>query len=115
MVFTNEGRRQAALRLGDNTGSLGYFAIGSGSGTALVTNTTLVTEVAKFIQTGSQDASVVQKSTFTGDRSALQMSGIALREFGIYASGPALVGSIWAREGFAAITFDGSSELRIVY
>ena len=118
MPFTNNGRRFSAIRIGSTQNSqdyIGYMAIGSGSGAALVTNTTLQAEVSKFAITGSPDTTVSQKITFTGDRTSIQMSGISLREFGLYSSGAAVTGSIWAREGFASVTFDGTNELRCVY
>lgn len=44
------------------------------------------------------------------------MSGISLTEFGLFdqASGTGFPGSLWQREGFGAITFDGTNELQIL-
>ena len=45
------------------------------------------------------------------------MSGTAaLTEFGLFdiASGTGFTGSVWLREGFPGITFDGTNELQIL-
>ena len=63
--------------------------------------------------TGSPDFSVNQQVLFTGDWNSVEISGLILREFGLFTTGTALNGSLWAREAFPAITFNGTNELRV--
>jgi len=116
MPFTNEGIRQTLLAIGSNLTNnyIQYYAIGIGSGTALVTNVTLVTESGtRALITGSPDFTTARKVTFQGDYNSVQMSGISLTEFGLFNSGASNIGSIWLRESFPAVTFDGTIELQI--
>ena len=117
MVFTNTGRNMTALGLGSNVGLfVAYMGIGSGSGTALVTNTTLLHERERNAFTGSPDFSTAQKVTFQADFNTVQMSGTDLTEFGLTetASGTNFPGSFWQRESFGSVVFDGTNELQIV-
>jgi hypothetical protein len=57
----------------------------------------------------SRDISVQKEVTYVADFGANIMSGLSLREFGVKTSG----GILWNREGFGAVTFDGSIELQI--
>ena len=41
------------------------------------------------------------------------MSGTALTEFGMFPSGTTSTGSLWNREGFAGVNFDGTTELQV--
>ena len=93
---------------------ISYCNIGSGSGAVLATDVTLVGEASRVLITGSPDFTEVRKVGFQADFNSVQMSGITLTEFGFLPSGPALVGSIWQREGFGSIVFDGTNELQIV-
>ena len=115
MVFTNTGVQQTIWRIGSNIGSfIEFFAIGIGSGTALVTNVTLVNESgARASITGSPNFTEARKVTFQGDFNSVRMSGMQLTEFGLFSSGASNVGSIWLRESFPSITFDGTNELQI--
>ena len=116
MVFTNAGKQFVAWGLGSDIGAfIGYVGVGSGSGTALVTDTTLIAERDRVAVTGSPDFGESRKITLQGDFNSLQMSGITLTEFGLFneASGTGFPGSIWLREGFGSIVFDGTNELQI--
>jgi hypothetical protein len=44
------------------------------------------------------------------------MSGTDLTEFGLFdvASGTGFPGSVWQREGFGSVAFDGTNELQIL-
>lgn len=115
MVFTNAGKQFVAWRLGSalNTSFISNIGIGDGSGTGLVTNTTLVNERLRTNITGSPDFSTSRKVVFQGDFNSVQMSGINLSEFGLFTSGAAGIGSTWQRESFGSIVFDGTNELQI--
>ena len=113
MVFTNIGRERMAYNLGSNINNyISYFNVGTGSGTALVTNDELITEWSRFEQTGNPNFDT-RKVTFTGDLGTLGASGLTLMEFGLIVSGPALTGSNWLREAVGSIVFDGTNELKI--
>lgn len=118
MVFTNDGKEFVALRLGsDITGLfIGHIGIGDGSGTAVVTDSTLVSEVNRTDITGSPDFTTARKVSFQADFNSLQMSGINLTEFGLFdvASGTGFPGSTWQREAFGSVVFDGTNELQII-
>ena len=115
MTFTNYGKQLTAIRLGSNIDFIQSFGIGTGSATALAADLILVTEAAKFMQTGSPNYLTAQKVTFRGDRNSVQMSGLSLTEFGLFQSGASSTGSLWAREAFAGITFDGTNELALIF
>lgn len=118
MPFTSAGAQQVAWALGSNLTNnyIQYFAIGIGSGTAGLGNVTLVTETGtRVVITGSPNFATARKVTFLGDFNSTTMSGVLLTEFGLFASGASRVGSVWAREGFPSITFDGTNELQLSY
>lgn len=115
MVFTQFGAQTAIYRIGSNTGEfIGFFAIGSGSGAVTISNTTLQAESGTRIAiTGSPNFSTPYKVSFQGDYNSTAISGINLREFGLFTSGTSNVGSVWLREGFNTIAFDGTQELQL--
>jgi len=120
MVFTNYGKQAIAWAIGSdlNTATfdnfIGYVNIGSGSGTVLNTNVTLVEERDRNPITGSPNFDTVRKVQFQGDFNSVEMSGIDLTEFGLIGSGTGITGSVWQREAFGSIVFDGTNELQIL-
>jgi len=117
MAVTNYASQAIAWQLGSDIPNnyIQYFAIGSGSGTSSVNNTVLVAEVgSRMVITNGPNYSTARKVTFQGDFNSVQMSGIQLTEFGLFASGASQTGSTWQREAFSSITFDGTNELQIV-
>lgn len=116
MVFTDSARQFITWGLGSDVGLyIGYIGIGSGSGTALVTNEILLHEVNRQNLTGSPNFNTTHKVGFQTDFNSVQMSGIHLTEFGLFnigSNGP-IAGSVWQREAFGSIIFDGTSELQI--
>jgi len=116
MVFSNYGKQAVAWAIGSDisNNNVQAIAIGSGSGTALVTDVTLLNEVKKTVITGSPDFDTARKVSFQADFNSITMSGIILTEFGLFVSGPSLVGSTWQRESFGSLVFDGTNELQIV-
>ena len=114
MVFTNYGRSGAALLFCGSVNVPQYLAIGSGSGAVLATNGSLVAEVLSArVSKTSGDISVARELTMIFDINSVNMSGLSLREFGV--GGVTTVGTqdLWIREGFPAITFDGTNELEV--
>lgn len=116
MVFTNYGKQAITWALGSDITNnyIRYFAIGTGSGIAAVTNTTLVTENKRTTLTESPDFTTPYKVTFQGDFNSVQMSGISLTEFGFLGSATGSAGSVWQREAFSAVAFDGTNELQVL-
>lgn len=118
MVATNYLAQSVIWGLGSNltNQNIQYLAIGSGSGLIATSNTTLYAESGnRMAFTGSPDFTTSKAVSFQFDYSALQISGINLSEFGLFASGPALTGSLYAVEGFPFVNFDGTNELQITY
>lgn len=115
MPVTNFGKESLAIAIGSDLPNnfIQYCAIGSGSGTASVTDVTLIAERDRNLLTGSPDFDTARKAGFQFDFNSVEMSGIKLFEFGFLASGPALVGSVWQRESFGSIIFDGTNELQV--
>ena len=112
MVVTNWAKQQIALLVaGSSTTYPTYFMIGSGSGTALITQTTLIGATDRQLFT-STNGSTTYKIKWTGDWTSVEMSGLQLREFGVIPSGATTTGSIWSRISLPAVTFDGTNELR---
>jgi len=115
MVFVNTGRNKLALFMvaGSGLSFPRYCAIGSGSGTAIATNGSLVAEVGSRQDYSAIDSSIAKEVTWTHDYSSSFMSGMSLKEFGLFDTNVAKSGTMWHREGFAAVTFDGTNELQI--
>ena len=111
MTITTVGLENIAVRIGSNITSPSHIAIGSGSGVVLAANTGLVFHMDRNALT-STNMSGAQQIEFIADFTNVEMSGIGLREFGIFsiASG----GRLWQREGFASVSFDGTNELQII-
>jgi len=112
MVITTIGKEYTAIRLGSDIPFVEYINIGSGSGTATISQKTLIAETDRNLFT-STDFSSSKKFTIDADFNSVEMSGTILREFGVVHSGAGVTGSIWQRESFASITFDGTNELKI--
>lgn len=115
MVFTNSGKQFLAWRLGSSLEDLRIqsIALGSGTTSALATNTTLEKENKRDIIT-STDFSDSRKVQFQGDFSSVALSGLDVSEFGFLASGVSNIGSVQLRETFNKITFNGTNELQVV-
>ena len=112
MVITNHGRHKTALLIGGSTAAIpAYFVIGSGSGTAVATDTSLVYPVDGQVFTETTYPAL-QKINQQGDWNSVEMSGIQLRQFGIKVEA-GTTGSLWSKSSLPALTFDGTNELRI--
>jgi len=116
-MFTNYGKLATSLRMGSSViDVISNTGIGTGSGTAAVTDESLIDEVNRVVFTTSPDYSEARKVTVQSDFSSVAMSGIQLTEFGITSTGSNtnFTGSYWQRESFSEIEFDGSIELQIL-
>lgn len=115
MVVTNNALQKIVYGLGSDISSdyISYFAVGSGTTAASSTDTTLEHEWTRFEQTGSPNFDTARKVTFTGDINTVNASGLILSEFGLLASGPSFLGSIWTHDVVGSVTFDGTNELKI--
>ena len=112
-MILNWGKQQVALLVGGSITSYPtWFMIGSGSGTVVATQTSLINPFDRQAIT-AVDNSTINKTKWTGDWTSVEMSGNSLREFGICLSGATTTGSMWSRIGLPAISFDGTNELRI--
>jgi len=116
MVFTSAGAEFVALRLGSSLPDryITSIGIGSGSGTASITDLTLIAETDRAVITGSPNFTELRKAQFQGDFNTTQMSGTFLREFGAFTESGASTGSTWQRESIPALEFDGTNELQIL-
>lgn len=115
MPFTTEGAINVTFRLGSNIPSfISAIGIGSGSGTAKVSDKILINEHTRTVITGSPDFDTAKKVQFQADFAATTMSGLILTEFGLFISGPTDIGSVWQRESFGSIAFDGTAELQVL-
>jgi len=115
MVFTTYGKLATSWQIGSNLSNnhIQCMSIGSGSGTAGITDVTLLGEKVRRVITGSPDYSTAREVMFQGDFNSAEMSGTTAMEFGLFSSGLLGTGSCWQREGFGSIVFDGTNELQI--
>jgi len=114
MVFTNAGAQYVAWMLGGSVSTyLDYIEIGYGSGTPMVTNSTLVAGSIRASVTDGASYPSQRIIGFQGDFPSNQISGLTLREFGLFSESGLNVGSAWQRESFNGVTFDGTSELQV--
>jgi hypothetical protein len=111
-MMLESGKSGIAFSIAGYGTAAGWVAIGSGSGVVTVNNTGLVYEVDRNAITGSPDISVLKQISYTADFNSVEMSGIGLKEFGLFnlSSG----GQAFVREGFASVSFDGTNELQIL-
>jgi hypothetical protein len=113
MVILNWAKKQVGLFIaGSQLEYPQFFMIGSGSGTTLTTQTSLINPTDRQAVTSS-NGSTAYKVKWTGDWSSVEISGLNLREFGMCLSGTGTTGSMWSRTGLPTIVFDGTNELRI--
>jgi len=112
MGLSNTGFERIAVRIGSNIDVPTSLAIGSGSGTFATTQNTLIAETDRNVAT-TTDFSVLNNITWTANFSSTEMSGTDLKEFGLFSESGADTGSLWNREEFPSVTFDGSNEMEL--
>jgi len=113
MVFTTTGLsgvQNAIASISSNRPQ--YLAIGSGVTGATSTDRILVHEFARRYRT-SVDTSTANQILFIGDWNGLEVSGLSLTETGMFTESVISTGSLWNREQFTAVTFDGTNDLQI--
>lgn len=110
-MFTNYGKKQTALRIGSDAVEPFYCAVGTGSSAPAVGDNTLVTESTR---TGysSLDFSTAYKFKGVWDFPASALSGLSIKELGVFDQATASTGSLWNHEGFTGVAFDGTNDLR---
>ena len=113
-MILNWGKTRTALWLaGSTTTPPSYFMLGSGSGTTIATQVELLHPWDRQENT-SINGSTAYKVKYTGDWNSIEMSGNQLREWGMCLNEATTTGSMWSRTAMPnAITFDGTTELRI--
>ena len=112
-MLLNYAKRNTALWLAGSTTEVpGYFMIGSGSGTAIASQTTLIYPLDRQAVT-STNSNTLYKITWQGDWNSVEMSGLNLSEFGMTVNGTGSAGSMWSRTSTPNINFDGTNELQI--
>ena len=103
-----------AIRLGSDIPAPFYCGIGAGSGTVATTNISLVDEKDRN-QFNIIDTTVAKKIAFEADFGMFEMSGLSLREFGLFNQSGVNIGSCFTREQLnLPIEFDGTNELKVV-
>ena len=116
MVITNYCAQAIVWALGSNIPiNVGAVEVGYGSGAPAVTDVTLINGSLRMPLTGSPNFTQPRIVTFQGDFNAMQLSGLSMKELGLFMSGALLNGSAYAHEGFNAVTFDGTNELQVSY
>lgn len=116
MVVTTVGKSGVALTLVGNTFEPRFCGLGGGSSTATVGDVILGSEFFSGTQRAdftTRDSSTQREVSIIFDFSAGTMSGTFLAEFGTFADSGVNTGSLFLREGFSPITFDGNNELQI--
>ena len=111
MVISEVGRSGVAWLIAGYGTAIGSFAIGTGSAAVSINNTGLTAESDRNAITGSANISTLKEILWQGDFNTVEMSGTALTEFGMFNTSSG--GKLWQREGFGAVTFDGTNELRL--
>ena len=117
MAITNYGVQAITWCIGSNISNnyIQYCSIGSGSGTFVATQTTLLNETDRNPITGSPDFTTSKKVSFQFDFNSVELSGLHFTEFGFLGSyGPGSPGSMWQIERLGSILFDGTNELQII-
>lgn len=118
MVFTDAGKALVTFGLGSDVNLfIAALGIGSGSGTVVATQSTLIAPRDRNTFTGSPNFDTAQKVTFQTDFNSVEMSGTTLTEFGLSettGSSTAFPGSMWQIERFGSIVFDGTNELQVL-
>lgn len=113
MVVANYAKNRINLFIGGSGQTPpSFFIIGSGSGTALPTQTELIAPTDRQAVTSTTFPGL-QKVKWQGDWNSVEMSGTNLKEWGMILSGAGFTGSIWSRAVLIGRQFDGTNELRI--
>ncbi len=110
MVITNDGLDAISDVVGNSGTAPSYIAIGTGSATVTVNDTTLDTEVDRNGITNT-DRTIAANTTWIGDFSSTEMSGLNFQEFGMFNNGAG--GNMFNHEVTGSIVFEGDRELQV--
>jgi hypothetical protein len=115
MVITNYGRSGLSLLMAGSGNIPQWSCIGDGSGAELPTLGSLINESGLSPRRiwSTRDISTAAETVWTHDYNSVEMSGLGLTEFGFAAGSTAGGNNLWLREGFDAVTFDGTNELQL--
>ena len=113
--MTNTSKDAIALLIAGSGAVPEYLAVGSGSGIFTVTQTALIAERSGTLRIPytSRYIGSSQFVVYEHNISSSQMSGVLLTEFGLFISGTSLTGSMWTRDTFNSIVFNGQNELQV--
>jgi len=89
-----------------------YFMIGTGS-TPVTPSQTELAEPSDRQAFTTMSYPNSQKIKWQGDWNSSEVSGLAIKEFGMTGSASTTTGSMWSRIVIPTINFDGTSELRV--
>ena len=112
MAMVTHAVNTMAILLAGSTVRPEACGIGTGSAAEAITDVALVTESDRNLVTTTSTATAGEVK-YTTDFGAVEMSGTAMTEFGMFPSGTTSTGSLWNREGFAGVNFDGTTELQV--
>jgi len=112
MILDYTKRNMALWLAGSTTDYPTYMMIGSGSGTAISSQSALIAPRDRQLCTGVS-GTTKYKIAFQGDWTCAEVSGTKLTEFGVCVSGSTTTGSMWSRTSLPSITFDGTNELQV--
>ena len=112
MSITTEGLETIAYLMSGSGASPTHTAIGTGSSTEAVGDTTLLSESDRNAFTATDIATPAQV-LWTADFSSIEISGTSFKEFGVFNNSVADEGNLFHRTVVDSITFEGDRELQI--
>ena len=113
MVFTTAGLSGVQNAIATiSTNRPQYMAIGTGSSTAAAANNTLVSEALRRLVT-TTDVTAANTIAYVADWNSVEMSGLSFSELGMFTTSGVSTGSLWNRDCFTAVVFDGTNDLQV--
>ncbi|MEK6323617.1 MAG: hypothetical protein AABN33_18405 [Acidobacteriota bacterium] len=112
MVFTNAGKAITTNRLKGSGTEPNYVAIGTGAGTAVITDTTLFTEVeTRVAGTSTQQTTTVTNDTYQSVGTIAITATRAITNAGLFDASSA--GNLLIKGDFATINLVGGDSIQI--
>ena len=111
-MITTDGLNTMAALVGGSGAAPSHIAIGTGSATVSIGDTTLNTETDRNIIT-TTDLSVSKNVTFIANFTSVEVSGTNVQEFGVFNNAVADTGNLFNHEVIGSIAFEGDRELQI--
>jgi len=111
-MIINFGKQELSKLMGGGSAYPQYMVVGTGSATVVSgTSTTLTTESSKK-PINTYELGTAYKVRYIADWTSTELSGLSLKELGTtYLSGTS-TGSLFNKEVFTALAFDGTQSLR---